>query len=389
MAHERLRHSVPLLKKFAALWPAIGVIGPRQCGKTTLTTHQLGIENQVTLDDETVLDSALNSAKLFVQRLSPPILIDEVQKAPAIFDAIKLYIDRKRKPGQYFLTGSTQFSSRLGIRESLTGRIGVLNLYPLTLAETLELPLAPAKVIPIKSIPRVSIEKFSRAMERGGMPVPCFMRDSSARDLYWKSWLETTIYRDIPQLFKAKYDPRITTRILRIAAQAANQGELFSEAMMREVQSRTLSRYLQALEDVFVLRKLVCHHQGVGLPKWTVFDPGLLAHLMGGVIEEGQTLSLARTQIIHEISANHQYGGKSFELEYYKTSKGSFVDLVIHGIPIKIITSTRLSSLGWEERALAGAMRKLGSSIGLLAAPLEQSDVPKKGIGTVSWCSWS
>jgi hypothetical protein len=80
----------------------------------------LGIDRYASLDDESGLEDALLSGKTFLSKLGTPAVIDEVQKAPRLFDAIKLKVDLNRRPGGYFLTGSSQFSSKIGIRESLT-----------------------------------------------------------------------------------------------------------------------------------------------------------------------------------------------------------------------------------------------------------------------------
>src|SRR3989338_10050202 len=135
MPHDRKRDALTQVRKLGSFWPVTGILGLRQVGKTTLLRKLSGVKNFISLDDEEIRDEALHSAKNFLSKLTPPVIIDEVQKAPAIFDAIKLQVDRKKIPGSYFLTGSSTFSSRLGIRESLTGRIGLLRLHPFTLSE--------------------------------------------------------------------------------------------------------------------------------------------------------------------------------------------------------------------------------------------------------------
>src|ERR1700721_1690114 len=135
MPHLRNRHLLSQIQKSARFWPVTGVLGLRQCGKSTLLNAILKLRNQVTLDDQDALEDAQISAKNFLAKLDTPLVIDEVQKVPALFDAIKYNVDRNREPGKYFLTGSSSFSAKIGIRESLTGRIGLHYLYPLTLAE--------------------------------------------------------------------------------------------------------------------------------------------------------------------------------------------------------------------------------------------------------------
>jgi predicted AAA+ superfamily ATPase len=127
MAYFRERCASQLIEKLSKLWAEIGTLGPRQCGKTTLIQNYLGssepVSFPVSFDDLENQQEAARSPKSFLAKLGFPAVIDEVQKVPAIFDAIKLNVDKKRIPGSYFLTGSSGFSSKIGIRESLTGRI--------------------------------------------------------------------------------------------------------------------------------------------------------------------------------------------------------------------------------------------------------------------------
>ncbi|MGK5086151.1 AAA family ATPase [Bdellovibrionota bacterium FG-2] len=390
MPHERSRFAVAPLKKLASLWPVIGVIGARQVGKSTLVKNQLEIPNQLSLDDdEDVLLDAEASAKVFVSRLHLPVLIDEAQKAPKIFDAIKMKVDKKRVPGQYFLTGSTQFSARLDIRESLTGRIGMLHLHPLTLAELYQRPFRMPEVFPVEQAPRFGVAEISEGLERGGLPYPCFLRAPAARSLYWSSWLETTIYRDIARFFKRSYDPRVTTKILKRAAEAASRGEYFSTQMVSDIQARRLQSYLTAMEDTFLMRRMSCSDVGVGKDHWYVFDSGLLNHLMGAQRSEGATLSLARSFILNEISAMCEYSGPRLELTYYKSMQGTPVDLVWNNVPIKITAKANLKGVGWDTRSLEGAMKKLRSPRAILVAPVDRPVIEKKGVSVLPWSMWS
>ncbi len=389
MPHERSRFAVAPLKKLASLWPVIGVIGARQVGKSTLVKNQMEIPHQLSFDDEDTLLDAEASAKVFISRLQLPVLIDEAQKAPRIFDAIKVKVDKKRVPGQYFLTGSSQFSSRLDIRESLTGRIGLLHLHPLTLAELHQKPFRAPEVFPKELTPRFEISEISEGLERGGLPFPCFLRDAAARNLYWSSWLETTIYRDIARFFKRSYDPRVTTKILRRMAEAALRGEYFSTDMVSDIQGRRLQSYLTAMEDVFLIRRMSCHELGVGRDRWFVFDSGLLHHLMGAQRSEGATLSLARVFILNEISALCEYASQRLELTYFKSMQGAPVDLVWDRIPIKITARASLKGVGWEKRSLEGAMKRLKSTRAVLVAPVDRPIIEKKGVSIVPWSMWS
>ncbi|MEO7164219.1 MAG: AAA family ATPase, partial [Bdellovibrionia bacterium] len=223
MPHLRNRHSIPILKKLGALWPVVGVLGPRQTGKTTLVHSLLGILNSVSLDELESREEAIRSPSTFLAKKGVPLVLDEVQKAPALFDEIKLRVDRKRIPGNYFLTGSSSFSSKLGIRESLTGRMGLLELLPMTVAELHEQPFRPLSKISSPGselqTPRFDSSLIIQSAQKGGMPVPSFFRDSEQRDFYWRSWLETSMLRDLSRFFTRRYDPDFAFNILaRIGA---------------------------------------------------------------------------------------------------------------------------------------------------------------------------
>ena len=395
MPHERIRHAIPQIKKLAALWPVIGILGPRQVGKSTLVRNQLGIDRYCTLDDEDVLEDIDASAKVFVSRLQPPTLIDEVQKAPKLFDALKSRVDKKRIPGQFYLTGSSGFSSKLGIRESLTGRIGLLRLYPLTLAEQHQKSLQPIPKSPLEQVaphrkPRFDIATFSAGLPMGGLPLPCFLRDTAAASLYWASWLDTTIHRDLARFFPRGFDPRVPLRILKRLAEASSQGELFDPVgSLKEFSRRKVLNYLVAMEEIFLLRRVSIDPRGVGKDHWMTFDSGLLQHLLKDRPSEGTTLSLVRTFLLNEVLANSEYSGIRPSLNYFKSARGTPVDWVWDDIPIKIITQSSLKSIGWQERAVLGAMKKLNSKRGILLAPIDQPIVEKKGISVLPWSVWS
>ena len=113
--------------------PAIGILGMRQTGKSTLVRGLC--TDFLTFDDPSALRALEEGGGAYLESLAPPVGLDEAQKAPPVFDLVKLVSDRSRKPGRFLLTGSVRFASRGQIRESLTGRIALFELRPLTLSE--------------------------------------------------------------------------------------------------------------------------------------------------------------------------------------------------------------------------------------------------------------
>jgi len=387
--HERKRHALSQVRKLGSFWPVTGILGLRQVGKTTLLRKLAGVENFVSLDDEEMREEALHSAKNFLSKLTPPVIIDEVQKAPALFDAIKLQVDRRKIPGSYFLTGSSTFSSKLGIRESLTGRIGLLRLYPFTLSEIHQKEFMVERAsFGHKIPPRFSSEEVIRAVSVGGLPVPVFTRDSAQRDLYFKNWLETTLVRDAARVYGRGYDLDVGWSILRQFGKILQDGEWPTLRSFKQ-NSRVLRRYLTAFEDVFLIRKMPSHEEAVGGDAWIFSDSGIARSIIGTEFGQGASLSLARVFLMNEILAGFEYAGKTLHPFYYKSARGSPIDLIGPDTAIKITTETKGGPLSYEERALAGAMKKLGMKAGLLAAPIDRFDPPGKGISLVPWGYWS
>lgn len=392
MPHERNRHLLPYIKKQASFWPVVGIMGLRQVGKSTLLRHQLGLKNYLSLDDDDTRGDAEASSKAFLAKHGRPLVIDEVQKVPPLFDAVKSAVDRNRVPGSFYLTGSSAFSAQKNIHESLTGRIGICELYPLTLAEAHEKELAPKRTekstSPIHSRPiRFGIERLAAQLMRGGMPVPMFSRDESIRAQYWKNWVATTLGRDLPRVFGKGYDPDFAERILLQLVHFHEQGE-FPSLSDFKYDSRKTRKYLNSLRAIFMVRMLPCHEAGVGRDIYCLTDSGMTYSLINRPLSESISLSLTRIYILNEIIANTQYGGEIVRWTYYKSRKGAPVDLVWNETPIKILNS--IKQTGWEERAIHGAMKALNADRGLLVGPTDQIALPKKGkVGLVPWSYWS
>ena len=114
--------------RMSTIFKAVLVTGARQVGKTTMLRHLSKDRTYVSLDDTDALTLAREDPKLFFMRFKPPILIDEVQKAPELFPYIKILCDESDEKGQFWLTGSEQYSMMANITESLAGRVGIMTL---------------------------------------------------------------------------------------------------------------------------------------------------------------------------------------------------------------------------------------------------------------------
>jgi len=329
------------------------------------------------MDDDDVRTDATNAPKVFLSKYPRPFVIDEIQKVPKLFDALKSEVDKKRSPGTFFITGSQSFSRGAHIRESLTGRIGTLKLYPLTLREAHE------------DDEPLTIELFVKSMTRGGLPIPMFLRDDESRRLYWDGWIETTLIRDLAKAYGRGYDLDFANIILKEISNQLAQGE-YPEISKFSKDSRKTLKYLKAMESIFLLNRVPCHDQGIGRDHWLLGDSGLAAHLLRAKIGTPEaSLTLARHTLYNEIAAHRQYQLQKLEITYYKSARGEPIDFVVDGIPIKVIEKSS-GALGWYEKGLLGALKTLRAKQALLCAPIEKSDpIQKKGISRVSWLHFS
>ena len=394
MAHTRNRILESKITEYLNFWPVTGIVGLRQSGKTTLVTKLLNRGPALTLDDIDLRNEAISSPKLFLARIPRPAVIDEVQKAPPLFDAIKLLVDKKRVPGEFILTGSSSFSARIGIGESLTGRIGIAQLRPMTFAE-----LHQKKMLPLSSLvqkidlnkPRFTSVDVSKTMQTGGMPGVAFIRDPEHRRLYWDSWVETTITRDLPRLFKRNYDPDLAGAILHKIGQLLSDGELPSLHHFSQP-ARILRNYLSAMQEIFVLDRIPIHESGLGKDIWLLGDCGLASYLMPKHEGTEAQRSIIRHFLWNEWRVRQSFESKLPFFRYYKSAQGTPIDAVIDGIPILITADAKAVStrLSWLERPVRGAMKTLKSNFGIIVAPVDRTITAKSndGVAVVPWSAW-
>ena len=195
------------IRKVTNFFPVLLVTGPRQVGKTTvLQACADNSRNYVSLDTLEYRKLAQEDPALFLQRFRPPLLIDEIQYAPQLFPYIKAAVDEEKKPGMYWLTGSQQLHLMKNVSESLAGRVGILRLAGLSLAEMdgyperppfLPVPESIEARIPIAS--RTELIPLFHRIWKGSYPT---MRDADDAmwQLFYDGYVQTYIERDIRSL---------------------------------------------------------------------------------------------------------------------------------------------------------------------------------------------
>jgi predicted AAA+ superfamily ATPase len=332
MPHQRPRHLVSLLEQRLRHFPIVGVLGARQTGKSTLIRDLLGKTralNYITLDREENRREASRSPSLFIQELESrecqTVVIDEIQKAPVLFDTLKAEVDENRRPGRFLITGSTEFSRKSGIRESLTGRVALTRLFPLNLAEISEVeapihPLAGYKTVPGSIQTNKNIKAW---LSRGGMPGMFAIRDEANRSAQMEAWVETTCFRDLSQFDIKRFRPELGLRLLGAIARAETPNRL-EIARMLGLLPRQIDPYLDALMGLHVVYEVAPHPSGVGKSQFYVFDAGI-AHTLGA--SEGRCLEI---WYLNEVFSQFSYSGMGRPFVFhYLSSKHSRVPFVV------------------------------------------------------------
>lgn len=352
MAPERIRHINSVVAKRAKLWPVIGILGPRQSGKSTLLRNQIKNEGYLSLDSPSIRKAAEKAPELFIRSKLEEfgrLTVDEIQKCPDLFDTIKLIVDEGRRPGMFFISGSTQFSTKLGIRESLTGRIGLQRLYPLTAAECHQKPFVSPFVdlLQRKSMKHshFSAVNVLQSAQLGGMPGFCFLRSEKERHDYLRGWLETTLYRDATQIRKPKPNPELMQAVIQhIGSHPFQSAHGIASALAED--TRRVVAQIQILEELFVICSLPASTVGVGKSLYFIFDSGFSYHL------GSSALDAVRIWLINECLAQFEYADMSRpRMHYYQSRNGSLIDLVFPDFKTGIIITDEESPHEYRLRA--------------------------------------
>lgn len=335
MPHLRERHAFPLLLSKLKKSPAIFVQGVRQCGKSTLIRDLLAPKIQsvkyISLDQKNWRDNANTNPDSLLETYKNNLLaIDEAQKAPPLFDAIKFSIDNHRIPGKFILLGSSEFSKLNLIRESLTGRAMSIRLFPFNLAESLKISANSIKHFSLLNDNvttekfRVKRNEFLRYLERGGLPGIFAMRSDQDRIDAINSWLQLTIERDALLFPKLKIDPDVLWNLVNlIAKESEPEAKIFSTKLRKDY--RIIDRHLNVLKALFVIHELPSNENGSGASRYFLCDVAI-ATLLGA--DQHRQL---QTWILNEYLSQYSYRNifNDYQFSYYRSSKGKIVDLVI------------------------------------------------------------
>ena len=314
VAISRAKHP---LKASLADSPAVLIHGPRQCGKTTLARmvfHAKNMQrndglvirrdnedplewdsdNYVTFDDEVARESAESDPTGFINALPHGVILDEVQRAPSIFTALKMAIDRNRMPGRFLLTGSSQVLHVPQVSDSLAGRMEIIRLHPLAQCELARrfptfldrLFSGEFKAYPLPGSPVRLVDRIVA----GGFPAALARTTGRRRHNWYLNYVETQLQRDVRDIARIA-DHEAMSRLLGVAAaQTARRYNLLNMSSAFSLSCPTLGTYVEILERIFLLERIPAWHNNrlrrtVKAPKLHVCDTGIGCALIGAKSE--------------------------------------------------------------------------------------------------------
>lgn len=334
------------IKETSDVFRVLLLIGPRQVGKTTLLQSvQKKIRSYVTLDDLNERIAAQIDPASFIERLQLPVLIDEVQYAPNLFSYIKMKVDQDKQPGLFWLTGSQQFEMMKNVTESLAGRVAILNLQGISLAEEQNRkntePFLPELAIlkkRQKQAKKITLPKMYFKIWRGSYP-DVVVQKGKNWERFYESYVSTYIQRDI-QTFLNVRDTAAFYKFMRIAA--ARTGQLINYSDMARdvgVSEVTIKSWLHVLEASGIVYQLQPYFDNrakrlIKLPKLYFMDTGLCAFLTGwltaDVLERGaMSGAILETYVVSEIIKSYLHNGRRPSLYFYRDKEKREVDLLI------------------------------------------------------------
>ena len=284
------RHAERTVEKLSQMFGAVLVAGPRQVGKTTMLRTMTRNMGYASMDDPILLASAREESGTFFKDNPPPLFVDEIQKAPELFPAIKMLLDRDRKKGQFYMCGSQQFSMMKNVSESLAGRIGLVTLLGFSLREangvSFDEPFLPTDEYfsaRKKQIADVSYTDVWHAIHRGLLPE---LSENPEYDwqLFYGAYVRTYIERDVRELTEIGDTVKFTRFMTAAAASIGQLLNLASLARDVGISQPTADRWLSILvasNIVYLLRPYASNmvKRAVKTPKLYFLDTGLAAYL--------------------------------------------------------------------------------------------------------------
>ena len=326
------RHIANVVERRSQNSKAILLTGPRQVGKSTLYKHLFGNINQVTFDDDLLLVQAEEDMNLFLLNNPCPLMIDEVQKCPSIFNKLKIILDNTDKYGNFYLTGSQKLQLMEGVSESLAGRVSVVELEGLSLREIKGVSFD-KHFIPTEAYIRnreKSLKEYRQGLweiiHRGSYPELYANPQREWVDFY-QSYVKTYLERDVNKLIKAKNHLTFVKFLTCVAArtgQVINYTNISSEVGVSEV---TVKEWISILEKsgiIYILKPYTTSalSRAIRTPKLYFRDTGLCCYLTRWLTPDtlkngAMAGAMFETFVINEILKSYSNEGLEYDFNVF------------------------------------------------------------------------
>lgn len=338
--------------RVSKMFPVLLITGPRQVGKTTLLQKlaeehkEAGVERKyVTLDDPDARYLAKHDPALFLQRYSPPVLIDEIQYATELFPYIKMSVDRSKRKGDFWLTGSQAFRLMNNVSESLAGRVGIVHLLGLSDAEIYGTPSEPFSTDTERLTNRLSVVKprglneIYQRIFKGSMP-QLYADENVDWEIYYRSYVDTYLQRDIRDLAQVADEMQFYNFMTVAAAHTARPVVYEELAAAAGVSAPTAKKWLSILVSSHIAALVQPYHNNalkriVKMPLLHFLDTGLTAYLLKWgspeVLERGaMSGAIFESYVFSEIYKSYLNAGKEPPVFYYRDKEQKEIDLLIY-----------------------------------------------------------
>lgn len=316
------RSASPTLQRLAKGFRVVALTGPRQSGKTTLARSEFKNKPYVSLENPDELAFATSDPRRFLGRFKHGAIIDEIQRCPALLSWLQGVVDDRQVMGDFIITGSAQFDLIAAVSQSLAGRVGRLELLPLSLAE-------------IRAHDDTQ-QSLGQTLLRGSYPA-LYAHPVDPLD-WFPNYIATYVERDVRQLL-AIHDLGKFQVFLKMCA--ARTGQLLNIAALAidcGISNTSAKQWLSVLESSYIITLLKPHHRNFGKrlvksPKLYFLDTGIAAWLMG--IRDAQTLethaargALFETWVVSELHKKRLNAGLPPDLYFWRDSTGNEVDVL-------------------------------------------------------------
>lgn len=337
--------------------PVILINGSRQVGKSTFVKSFLQKTHQyLTLDDPSTLLSTRKDPMMFLEGLSGPVIIDEIQRAPELFLSLKKNVDSFRRPGYFVLTGSANILSLPRLGDSLAGRMEIHTLWPLSQGEIqgiqedfihfLFSDILPSPLLQ-SSLQKPSLEELINWLCQGGYPESVSRESNRRRQKWFTSYIKLILEKDVRELSNIEGLLELPNLMQLLASRCGSllNGSEISRSL--GIPQTTLKRYLSLLENLYLLVSLPAWSKNmtkrlVKAPKVYINDTGLLLHLMGydstRLLNDKAFLGhVLENFVVMELQKQMTWSQHSCRMYHYRTHAGQEVDIILEAPDSRVV----------------------------------------------------